>query len=139
MARRIGRSDKQRRRMKAEYDHQYRARLGEALAAKKREYFQRTYNPEVARVKRKARAFDHAAYCRRYYADPAKKAQKIIYDMLRRSKEYAEFAESWRLMLELEREVRRRVPDKYERQKNRGYFLKINERKRHERQDRRTA
>jgi len=57
----------------------------------------------------------------------------------RRGRAYADFAEAWRLLIELEREIRTRCPDKYERQKARGYFTRIQERKHHERQDRRFA
>ena len=137
--RRVERSPEEAKRLKQEYDAARHVALAERLKAEKREYHKRTYDPVAARVKRKARTFDHTAYCRRYYADPTKKNEKVQYDIRRRAVQYADYAESWRLLIELEREIRTRVPDRYERQKGRGYFTKINERKRHDRQDRRQA
>ena len=137
--RRINRPVAERKRLKSEYDAKRREVLHDELCAKKREHHRLTYDPVKARAYRKHRAFDHTAYCRRYYADPVKKAGKFEYDVQRRGREYAEYMEAWRLLIELERTIRTMVPDRYERQKNRGYFLKINERKRHDRQDRRTA
>ena len=109
------------------------------LREKKRESWRRTYDPATARVERKKRSKYHTAYCREYYADPVKKREKVEYDIQRRGRAYADFAEAWRLLIELEREIRTRCPDKYERQKARGYFTRIQERKHHERQDRRFA
>jgi hypothetical protein len=136
-SRRVDRSTEETKRRKREYDAARRVAHAEELAAKKRDYHRRTYNPDAARERRKARTFDQTAYCRRYYADPQKKAEKVAYDIERRSAAYADYAESWRLLIELEREIRARVPDRYERQKGRGYFTRVNERKRNERRERR--
>ena len=125
--------------MKAQYDAERRARLREEIAAKKREYFQRTYDPSAARKDRKKRSKWHTAYCREYYRDPIKKRQKEKYDIRRRGEQYGDFIVAWRLLIALEKEIRARCPDKYERQKARGYFTRIQERKHHERQDRRFA
>lgn len=125
--------------MKADYDRAYRTEHRDEILAEKKAYHRRTYDPTTAREYRKRRTFDHAAYCRRYYADPAKKQEKVEYDIARRGAAFANYCEAWRLLIELEREIRVRVPDKYERQKNRGYFDKLKERKHNDHQDRRTA
>ena len=138
-SRKIGRSVDERRQLKAAYDAKYRADKAEVLRAKKSAYFQRTYDPEKQREKNRKRMPEHVAYCRRYYADPKKKAAKVEYDTQRRAMAYADFAEAWRLLVKLEREIRVRCPDKYERAKARGYFTRINERKHHDRQDRNVA
>lgn len=139
LARRVERSADERKQRKAEYDALYRTARADVLREKKREYFQRSYDADAAREKRKSRMPYHVAYCRRYYADPVKRREKFAYDVRLRGRQYAEFAEAWRLLIELEREVRSRCPDKYERQKGRGYFTRIQERKHRDRQERRQS
>ncbi len=122
--------EEEQKRLKAEYDAKRREELREEIKAKKREYFQRTYDPVKAREERKGKMPYHLEYCRRYYADPVRKKGKHDYDIQRAgAMNYAEFAEAWRLLVELEREIRTRCPDKYERAKARGYYDKFNERK----------
>lgn len=137
--RRLHRTEDEKKRLKAEYDEQYRADRLEELKQQKREYFRRTYDPEKARKERATKMQRHVEYCRRYYADPARKKEKYEYDMQRRGEAYADFAEAWRLLMELQKEIRRQVPSLYERRKLTGYYDKINERKRHDRQERRQA
>lgn len=139
LSRRVERSADESRRLKAEYDAKRRASIASRLRQEKAEYHRRTYDPAKARARRKGRMAYHVEYCRRYYADPARKLEKFEYDVRRRGKEYADFAEAWRLLIELEREVRTRCPDKYERQKARGYFTRIRERKHYVRQDQAVA
>lgn len=123
LARRVKRSRAERRRLKAEYDANRRVALADVIREKKREYFQRTYTPEKGRAYRKHRTFDHTAYCRRYYADPARKAAKVEYDKWRRAERQAgEYAECMVLLNELRKEIIKQMPDKYERMKARGYY-----------------
>lgn len=87
------------------YDIEYRARNLEALKAKKREYFKRTYDPEEAARYRKARMHKHIEYCR----NPEYKAKKHQYDRVRRSKEWGEFGEAQMLLVDLEKEINSRM------------------------------
>jgi len=131
--RRLGKSLTQKKRDKSLYDRLYRARNREALRRKKAAYFQCTYDPEEARLARRKNAARHAEYIRRYYADPSNKAAKVAYDKARRAAEYGDFADAYGLLLELQREVIQRCPDKYERLKARGYYERINTTKRQRR------
>lgn len=128
LARRLERSGDELRSLKAAYDVEYRARNLETIRQKKAARFQRTYDPSKAREHRKARMPYHVEYCRRYYADPVKKQEKVEYDIRVRGAQYADYFEAWRLLIELEREIRTRLPDKYERAKARGYYDKFKER-----------
>lgn len=140
LARRVSRSVEELKRLKAEYDKQYRAARRDELKRKKREYFARTYNPEQARAKRAPHMQRHVEYCRRYYADPKKKREKYVYDVERRARmTVGEYADCMILLNELWKEIRTQQPSWYERKKSAGYFDKINERKRNERASRRTA
>ena len=137
MARRVGRSKAEARLLKAEYDMNYREAMREELAEKKRNYFKRTYDPDAAREHRRTRAFDHTAYCRRYYADPKRKAEKVEYDKWRRAGLLVgEYAECLVLLIELKKEIIKQVPDRYERMKARGYYDTQQERAKWRRQAR---
>lgn len=119
----------ERKRLKSEYDAARRLEKGDLIREKKREYFRRTYDPETAAEYRKGRMPYHVEYCRRYYSDPAKKREKFEYDIrFRGVPQYADYFDAWRLLVELEREIRKRMPDKYERAKARGYYDKFKER-----------
>ena len=122
LARRVNRTDAEKKTLKAAYDRQYRARNRARLRAKAAAYHKRTYNPEAAREARKERVRWHVEYCRRYYADPKRKAAKQEYDRDRRAAEYGEFAEAYKALLALREDILRRMPDKYERLKARGYY-----------------
>lgn len=104
---------------KAEYDRGYRARDPEGRKAAKHEYFKRTYDPDKERVKRKQNMPRHVEYCRR----PEYKAKKNEYDKQRWADEYGEFNETYRLLLELEKELRAQASG-YERRKQRGYYTR---------------
>lgn len=112
----------ERKAKKAAYDVIYRAANAEDRVAAKREYHKLTYDPVKAAKKRKSRARWHVEYCRKYYADPKRKAQKVRYDQRRRDAKYGEFAPAVRLIRKLKREVCQKIPDKYERAKARGYY-----------------
>lgn len=90
---------------KAAYDRQYREKNREMLKAKKRAYFQRTYDPVKAAVVRKKRMPLHVAYCRQ----PRYKAYKKAYDQKRRDSQYGPFAEAARLAINLNRAVKERM------------------------------
>lgn len=119
LARRVERTEEERRSRKAAYDKDYRERDRGNRRAKKAEYHRRTYDPDKARAIRDANAEAIRQYKADWYADPSNRERKRQYDEARRASEYADFAEAWRLVLELEREVRRLTPDRYERAKAR--------------------
>jgi hypothetical protein len=89
---------------KAAYDAEYRIKNKEMLRAKRAAYFQRTYDPEAARIERKKRAAFHAEYCRQ----PSYKLWKAEYDRRRRAQAFGEFADAYTLTLELNREIKAR-------------------------------
>ena len=134
LARRNRKSKAQRVAEKAVYDRAYRQKNLTRITAKRAAYFRRTYDPARAARERKKRARWHVAYCRRYYSDPRRKAEKVAYDQTRRANSYCEYAEAYKLLLLLTREVRK--VDAYERRRQRGYYDRINaikrERRRHE-------
>lgn len=112
----------ERKAKKAAYDVLYRAVNADERRVQKAEYFQLTYDPVKAAKERKARMRWHVEYCRKYYADPKRKAAKVRYDQRRRDAKYGEFAPAVRLIRKLKREVCKKIPDKYERAKARGYY-----------------
>lgn len=128
LARRTGKSKRVRVAEKAAYDKRYRADNADRLKADKAAYFQRTYDPVKARKDRKKTMARHVAYCRR----PEYKAKKKEYDRKLRAKQYGQFADAYSLFLELQREVRRQLPDKYERLKAKGYYTRSAQQRRRE-------
>lgn len=83
------------------YDMEYRRKNRAMLKAKKAEYFQATYDPEVARIERRKRAAFHAEYCRR----PEYREWKREYDRrYRAEKEYGEFADCFLLVMDIRAE-----------------------------------
>lgn len=101
------------------YDAERRARLRERLKAEKAAYYQRTRDPERERIKRKENMPRHVEYCRR----PEYRTKKAEYDASVRASEYGEFADAYRTLLELEKEIRARAT-KYERLKAKGYYTR---------------
>lgn len=87
------------------YDLKYRAKNLEAIKAKKKAYFQRTYDRKAAAEYRKQRMHLHVEYCRR----PEYRAWKREYDRKYRAKEFGDFAEAYMLTLDLNREIKERT------------------------------
>lgn len=86
---------------KAEYDRAYRAKNLSELKAKKAARFRATYDPVAAAVARKANMPRHVAYCRR----PEYRAKKSGYDLKRRASKFGDFAESYAILSDIEREI----------------------------------
>lgn len=125
LARRDGRSLEEKRADKAAYDRDYRAKLGaELLAKKKAAYDAVKETPEYrAKQREQRRRQKESGYRENYLKGERYRRYKHDYDIRKRSREqYGEFAECHRLLIELEKEIRRRCPDKYERLKARGYY-----------------
>ena len=115
LARRLNKSDEQKKIEKASYDRMYRKKNNGILKVKKAEYFKRTYDPEKARIERKKRANFHTEYCRR----PEYRKWKREYDRKYRAKKhYGEFWESFLLTLDIRTECLQNATDYEIRQAN---------------------
>lgn len=124
-ARRVSSSYKKRK--KAEYDTRRRTEKAAEISAHKREYYQRTRNPEKERALRQANMERHVEYCRQ----PEYKAGKAEYDRERRAEEYGPYGDAYLLLLGLEREIRSRATS-YERRRARGYYTRTSQQRRRE-------
>lgn len=120
-------SEAERKAAKAQYDREYRERTAEKRRQQKAEYYQRTRDPEKEREVRKARMPQHVEYCRR----PEYKEWKSAYDIKHRAAEYGPFAETYLLLLDLERELRRQASG-YERRRQKGYYTRNAQKRRRE-------
>lgn len=86
---------------KSAYDLEYRRKNKAMLKAKKRAYFERTYDPEAARIKRQKRMPQHVEYCRR----PEYREWKQQYDRrYRAEKHYGDFADCFLLIQDIRAE-----------------------------------
>lgn len=121
-------SDAEKKRRKALYDKEYRKQNFERIRARNAAYFQRTYDPVKAARERKKRMSNHVKYCRQ----PWYRAYKRDYDRRRRASEFGAFAEAYKVLLLLDREIRRQMPDRFERyaQSGRQQWNPINQERR---------
>lgn len=117
----------ERKAAKAEYDKLYREKNRESRRVKKAEYFKRTYDPAKAAIARKANMPKHVEYCRR----PEYRAKKAEYDGKRNEMEYGDYAEVWRLLQDLEAEIRSRASS-YEVRVQQGYYTRNAQKRRRE-------
>ena len=129
LSRRVEKTPEQKRAEKAEYDRKRREALGAALKEEKKAYYQANRERILVHMAeyRKQRMPKHVEYCRR----PEYKAYKAEYDKVRDESEYAEFAEAWRLLQELEKEIRSQATA-YERRVANGYYLRSAQKRRRE-------
>lgn len=124
--RRLNKSPDEKKAEKAAYDRAYREKNHDLIKAKKSAYFQRTYDPEKARVERKANMARHVEYCRR----PEYRAKKHAYDIgYNARRNYGSFGEAFILLQQLENEVGSRMSD-YEIRSQQGALNKAQQRKR---------
>lgn len=123
LARRI--SSSQKKRKKAAYDADRRIEKATEISAQKRDYYQRTRNPEKERQRRLATMERHVEYCRQ----PEYKVVKAEYDRERHAQEYGQYGAAYLLLLDLEREIRSRATS-YERYKARGYYTRTSQQRR---------
>jgi hypothetical protein len=131
MARRLPmpKSAEQKKAEKAAYDREYRERIGDKLAAKKRAWYEANRPQVLAQMTeyRKTRMPQHVEYCRR----PEYRALKHEYDRKRNEAKYQEWADAWRLLLDLEKEIRSRATA-YERRVANGYYTRNAQKRRRE-------
>lgn len=126
-SRRVERTEEEKKALKAAYDREYRKRDPEAMKAYKALYYQETRDPERERAIRRAKMPQHVEYCRR----PEYKAWKHEYDIQKNAQEYGEFADAWRLLLDLEKEIRSQATA-YERRVANGYYTRNAQKRRRE-------
>lgn len=103
---------------KAAYDKVYYA-IPKNRARKRRNaaaWFKRTYDPAKAAVERKKKAPQHAEYCRQPWYVKYKKN----YDRRRRLAVFGPFAEAYEVLQLLIAEIRRQMPDRFERYQSTG-------------------
>lgn len=106
------------------YDAEYRHKNREKLKAKKADYFQRTYDPEKARIERKKNMDRHIKYCQR----PEYVTWKKEYDKQRRAKKgFGDFWEAKLLLQDIDEILK---PHRYEIMIENGTFCKAQRRKR---------
>jgi hypothetical protein len=81
------------------------------LRIKKAAYFQKTYDPVKAAIERKKRMPRHVEYCR----SPEYRAKKREYDRARKLSRFGEFSEAFEALEQLQKEIRKQMPDRFER------------------------
>ena len=95
----------QKKQEKRLYDIEYRTKNRKLLRAKKNAYFQRTYDPNKARIERKKTMPRHVEYCRQ----PRYKTYKREYDRRYRARDFGEFGDAYLLSVDLAHEILSRV------------------------------
>jgi hypothetical protein len=117
----------QKKQAKSEYDRKRREEKREILRAKKRKAYVANKQAilEKMKVYRKIRMPKHLEYCMR----PEYRAKKHDYDIARNAAAYGEFAETWRLLIELQKEIRSQATA-YERRVANGYYTRSAKRRR---------
>ena len=99
----------------------------EKRAAQKAEWYQRNRDPEKERAYRQANMPRHLEYCRQ----PEYRAKKHEYDISKAKDEYGEWGDAWRLLLDLEKEIRSQATA-YERRVANGYYTRNAQKRRRE-------
>ena len=130
LARRKNKSVKEKKRLKAEYDKKRRTEKSDELKAKKKAAYA-IYGPlhrDKEREIRKKNMSKHVEYCRQ----PEYKEWKKKYDRKLRVAEYGEFSESYELLEQLVKEIKRQMPDRFERyaQSGRQQWNPVNQQRR---------
>jgi hypothetical protein len=114
LARRKHKTKAQKVAEKRAYDVEYRRKNLVMIKARKKEYFQRTYDPASAAIERKKRMKFHVEYCRQ----PSYKLWKKEYDRRRRDAEYGPWADAASLTIDLNREIKERASNEQIRWEN---------------------
>lgn len=106
--RRTHKTKVQKRAEKSAYDAVYRAKNLKLIKASKALYFKKTYDPVKAAKERKKNMSRHVEYCRR----PEYRSYKRAYDSrYRANKDYGPFADSFLILLDIDKEVNSRMSD----------------------------
>jgi len=99
------------KKQKAAYDREYRKKNHSRIKADHAAYHRRTYDPVKAAKDRERRMPKHVEY----YRQPWYRAWKREYDRQRRASRFGEFAEAYEALKALVKEVKRQMPDRFER------------------------
>lgn len=113
LGRRKNRSAKERKRLKAEYDRNRRERLHDRLKAEKKAAYA-IWGPQhrdKEREYRKKTMPRHVEYCRQ----PEYRAYKAEYDHQRKLSRFGSFVEAYQVLEELKKEIKKQMPDRFER------------------------
>ncbi len=101
-ARRDHLSIEEKKKIKADYDKEYREKNLEYKKQWAKDYFKRTYNPELAKIERKKKYKKHLEYL----STPKYRAWKKEYDLkFRAKKNYGEFWETQIILNNLLKEI----------------------------------
>ncbi len=125
LARRVNKSNEQKKEEKRIYDAAYRVKNFAVLKVKKAAWYQATADREKERAHRKANMARHVEYCRQ----PEYRAKKIDYDRRRRASAFGEYAECHLLLLDLSKECLSRM-SRYEIALANGTLSKSRQRRR---------
>ncbi len=101
------------------YDIKYRRLNKEKINQRKREYNKTKAGREVQKRSREKTKLKHLQYCQTNEYRSWKKEYDKIY---RAKRKYQEFWECFLIIKEIEKIVKERIPLKYERLKERGYY-----------------
>jgi hypothetical protein len=126
-ARRTNTAPEIKKALKAAYDQEYRVRTNRNEKRREAYYANHEEALAAATAQRKRRMPKHVEYCRR----PEYKAYKVEYDKARNEAEYGDWAESWRLLQDLEQEIRSQATA-YEIRVANGYYLRSAQKRRRE-------
>lgn len=131
LARRVSRSTDEKKALKSAYDRQRRAELGETLRKAKMDSYYANHDANKAKAAVLRKTPEYKAKHLAYLQTPEYRGKKKDYDEELRKAEYGDFGETWRLLLELEKEIRSRQSS-YERRKARGYYTRASINRRRE-------
>jgi len=131
LARRVNRSAADKKAAKVEYDRKRREALGDRLRVEKRAAYYANHDANLAKQAELRRRDGEYEKHLEYLRTPEYRAKKKQYDEELRKAEYGEFAETWRLLLDLEKEIRSQQSS-YERRKARGYYTRASINRRRE-------
>lgn len=115
------------RKAKAAYDREYRAQNLRAIKDKKAEYCKTPEGRAMQKENRKRMRAYHLAYLKRPEQRAKERQRRYV-------RVYGPLAEVAKAIHEIRQEVWQRVPDKYDRYRERGYFARQSERQRQRRQ-----
>lgn len=130
-SRRVEKDAATKRAEKAAYDRARRAALADKLRSEKRVAYYARHSENLAKQAIYRSRPGHQQIHNAYLARPEQRAKKRDYDSKLRESEYGEFSEAWRLLLELETEIRSRATA-YERRVANGYYTRNAQKRRRE-------
>lgn len=101
------------------YDIEYRRKNKEMLRLNKQEYYKTDAGRATSKRNRDKLTEYHLEYCQ---TDKYREWKKEYDKDYRAKNKYGEYWECFLIIMEIEKIVKERIPDRYERMKARGYF-----------------